>query len=270
MSSWVRRSALAFAVALVAALAVPATASAATATTAHGGWTCTGGSVAAGTYKSLTVTGICSVDSGNVTVLGDVTVKSGGGLNAGFGGSNLVVRHDVIVLSKGLLVLGCEPGAFICFNDPDQSVGTLATNHRVWGNLVSQGGLLVVVHHSIIGGNVLQNGGGGGVTCTVFPLGPSGPPAYSDYEDNVIRGSASITGLHTCWAGFIRNRVWHDVVFSNNVLADPDGNEVVQNTVGHNLICYGNKPAAQIGDSMGGRNDVDGRAFGQCKALSKR
>ncbi len=266
LASMFRRSALVFAVVLMSAGLVPALASASTGS--HGAWTCKGGSVAPGTYASLTVTGICSLDSGNVTVRGDVTIRPGGGLNAGFGGSNITVGHDLTVLRTGLLVLGCEPEAFICFNDPDQQVGTMATHHRVLGNLVSQSGLLVVVHHSWIGGSVIQQGGGGGVSCSVFPLGPSGPPAYSDYEDNVVRGNATVVGLRTCWAGFIRNKVGHDVVFSNNVLFDPDGNEVVSNTVGHNLFCFNNKPAAQIGDSMGSPNQVAGRAFGQCRKLS--
>ena len=38
------------------------------ASAAGGNGTCSGGSVAAGTYQSLTVTGFCSVDSGAVTV----------------------------------------------------------------------------------------------------------------------------------------------------------------------------------------------------------
>ncbi len=261
-----RRSALASAVVLMSAGLVPAVASASTGS--QGAWTCTGGSVPPGTYASITVTGICNVDAGNVTVRGDVTIRTGGGLNAGFGGSDIRIGRDLVVLRNGLLVLGCEPVFFVCFNDPDQTVGTFVTHHRVGGNLVSQSGLLVLAHHSWIGGSVTQQGGGGGVNCTTFPLGPNGPPAYSDYEDNVIGADATVVGLRTCWAGFIRNTVGHDVVFSNNYMGDPDGNEVVANTVAHNLFCFGNKPAAQIGDSMGAKNDVDGHAYGQCRALS--
>jgi len=35
------------------------------------------------------------------------------------------------------MVLGCEPGAFVCFNDPDQTTGTLSTNDRVEGSLLA-------------------------------------------------------------------------------------------------------------------------------------
>jgi hypothetical protein len=228
--------------------------------------TCQGGSVAAGTYRSLKVTGICSVDSGDVKVRGDLTIVSGGGLNAGFGGSNVTVGRDLVVKRNGLLVLGCEPEAFICFNDPDQTVGTLSTNDRVRGSLLSTGATLVVVHHSRLGA-VIQSGGGGGVTCDVFPLGPSGPPAYTDYEDNAIRGDASVVGVHTCWSGFIRNRVGGSVTYSGNKLADPDANEVVTNVIRHNLVCTGNSPKVQIGDSGGSPNTVGGKALGQCAHL---
>ena len=38
---------------------------------AGGGSTCTGGSVAPGTYSSLVIAGACSIDSGPVTVRGE-------------------------------------------------------------------------------------------------------------------------------------------------------------------------------------------------------
>jgi hypothetical protein len=265
MNVWgsrLRRVALGCGVMLAAAAVSPGVASA-----TAGSVTCHGGSVAAGTYQTLRIAGICSVDSGNVRVRGDLTIVTGGGLNAGFGGSNLTVGHDLVVKWNGLLVLGCEPEAFICFNDPDQVVGTLSTNDRVRGSLLATGATLVVVHHSHLGA-AIQSGGGGGVTCDVFPLGPSGPPAYTDYEDNVIRGSASVVGVHTCWSGFIRNRVLGSVTYSGNKLADPDANEVVTNVIRHNLVCTGNSPKVQVGDSGGSPNQVGGRALGQCAHIS--
>jgi hypothetical protein len=53
------------------------------------GYTCHGGSIPAGVYRSLQVAGPCSLDAGNVTVNGEVTVLKGGALIAAFGGSNL-------------------------------------------------------------------------------------------------------------------------------------------------------------------------------------
>lgn len=193
--------------------------------------------------------------------------KPGGGLNAGFGGSNITIRGNLIVSTNGLLVLGCEPVAFICENDPDQTVGTLITNDWVHGSLLSTGATLVVVHASHLG-SVIQSGGGGGLTCSVFPLGPSRPPAYTDYEDNVIKADAVVVGLRTCWSGFIRDRVGASVTYSDNELADPDANEVVTNVVGGDLVCTGNSPKIQVGDSGGSPNVVHGKALGQCAHIT--
>jgi hypothetical protein len=268
MDGWrgtLRGSAAVFGFTLAVMVAVPGVASAAP--SSFGAVTCHGGSVVPGTYKSLKVTGICAVDAGNVQVRGDVTVATGGGLNAGFGHSNITIGGDLVVRWKGLLVLGCEPVAFVCENDPDQSVGTYLTHDKVGGSLLSTGATLVVVHASKLG-SVIQSGGGGGVTCNLFPLGPSGPPAYTDYEDNVIWGNASIVGVHTCWSGFIRDRVGGSVTYSGNLLADPDANEVVTNVIRGNLVCTGNSPKVQVGDSGGSPNKVGGKALGQCAHIT--
>ena len=50
----------------------------------------------------------------------------------------------------------------------------------------------------------------------------------------------------------------------DNVLADPDGNEYVTNTIHGSLVCSGNSPAPQVGDSQGESNVVTGRKAGQC------
>jgi hypothetical protein len=42
--------------------------------------TCSGGSIAPGVYASLKIAGTCGVDSGSVTVQGNLTVLPGGAL----------------------------------------------------------------------------------------------------------------------------------------------------------------------------------------------
>jgi hypothetical protein len=54
------------------------------------------------------------------------------------------------------------------------------------------------------------------------------------------------------------------VNLNGNVLADPDGNEYVTNTIHGSLNCAGNSPAPQIGDSEGSLNRVTGAKTGQC------
>ena len=60
------------------------------------------------------------MDRGSVTVTGNLTVAPGGELLAAFGGSDLSVGGNLAVETDGVLVLGCEPLACICFNDPER------------------------------------------------------------------------------------------------------------------------------------------------------
>jgi hypothetical protein len=241
---------------------------AATAAAQPGALTCHGGSIPGGIYQSVTVRGHCSLDHGTVIVGGNLTVRRGAALNAAFGGSDLVVRRNVIVEHRAILVLGCEPNAFVCLNDPDQQTGTLSTNDRIGGNLIGHHPLMMLVHKSIVAGAIRQTGGGGGAVCTVFPLGPDGPPAYSTYEDTFVGHGVTVTGLRTCWLGFIRNTVVHNVTLRRNRLGDADGNEYVSNIIGGNLRCWRNNPHAQLGDSAGSPNIVGGRATGECRKLA--
>jgi len=194
-----------------------------------------------------------------------VSVLPGAALLAAYGGSDLTVGQNLTVGANGVLVLGCEPEAFICLNDPDQEVGTLITNDHIGGNLVATGSLAVLTHHDTVGHNVVLAGGGGGLNCdpqdALF-----GSPAYATFEDNAIGGNAVISGWQSCWLGFIRNTVTRNVNFTNNSTFDPDGNEVVTNTIGGNLNCSGNDPAPQVGDS-GGTENTAARATGQCVGL---
>lgn len=231
-------------------------------------YTCQSGSIPAGSYSSVVVTGFCRIDSGTVNVSGNLSVAADAGLLAAFGGSDLHVGQNLTVGTGAVIALGCEPQAFTCFNDPDQNVGTLSTHDTVARNFSASGALMVLAHHNSIGGNVTQSGGGGGVSCDNFPLGPDGPPAYSTWEDNWIGRNASITGVQTCWMGFIRNHVANDAVYNDNILADPDGNEVVTNVIGRNLNCAGNAPSPQRGDSDGDANIVGGKATGQCATIN--
>jgi hypothetical protein len=229
--------------------------------------TCAGGSIAAGTYSSLTVTGFCTVDQGVVTVTGDVTVKQHAGLIAAYGGGpKLVVGGNLTVGNHGVLVLGCESGgAFNCVNDPAQ-VGTLSSPGTVFGSLVANNALAVLVHLTTVGVDLKLNGGGGGVNCNNRPQ-LSGGPAYATVEDVSVARDVIIGNWHSCWLGLFRTTVGRNVSFHDNVLADPDGNEIQTNIVKGNLACHNDNPAAQSGDSGGNPNVVLGHATGECAAL---
>ncbi len=163
------------------------------------------------------------------------------------------------------VILGCEGAHFACIDDPNQTNPTLSASESVGGSILATGALGILVHNSTIGGDIIETGGGGGVNCT-----PSGvfatfmSPVYSDYEDISVGGNLSVTGLGTCWTGALRDKVGGSITYSNNVMADPDANEVLTNTVAGNVICQGNSPANQFGDSAGSTNVVTGFAVGQC------
>jgi hypothetical protein len=239
---------------------------------AHGNdkLTCDGGPIAAGTYESIKVTGTCMVADGNVTVRHDVVVKKGGVLLAAFGGSDLTINGDLKVEKDGAVALGCEPFAFTCLNDPaffDETITpTLSAMGKVGHDLRARDALTVLVHNAWIGHDVKQTGGGGGLNCDSRPS-LMGSPAYATYEDVTIGHNASITGFRSCWLGFFRNNVGHDVTFSNNKVLDPDGNEVATNVIKGDLRCKKNDPAPQVGDSGGAPNTVGHKASGQCAKL---
>jgi hypothetical protein len=229
---------------------------------AAGNTICAGGTVAPGTYNNLTITGFCAADGGNVTVKNNVHITSTGGLEALFASSKVTVGNNLIIDRGGLLALGCDPDELACMDNPDAT-----TADRVGRNIIADGAVLMIVHDNHIGGNVLQSGGGGGFSCS--ELFPNGPPAYTDYANNVIGGQASVTGLRTCWAGFSHNTVGGNVHLTDNQTALDDGNLVDGNHIRGNLACSGNTPAPHLSDTPTKILNVVGRkASGQCAAIS--
>jgi hypothetical protein len=251
----------------------PVASAAASAFTCSGGTAMAPTSIPGGTYSSVTVTGICAVNAGQVVVTGNVTVQSSSGAlvaafannDGGSGTSGLTVDGNITVSTGATLLLGCEASAFPCLDDPNQNAPTLNSPDTVEGSILSSGDLGVVVHDSTIGGDVIETDAGPGVTCT-----PSGifaafsSPPYSDYEDNTIGGNLRITGLNSCWFGALRDKIGGSFTYANNTLADPDASENLTNTIDGNLLCSGNSPAVQYGDSGASPNVVGGFATGEC------
>jgi len=233
--------------------------------------TCTSGPIASGVYANVHVTGACTIANGSVTVLQNLTVDPSASLVAatggplGIGASSLTVGGNIDVQKNGVLVLGCEPVSYICLNDPDQTVGSYSTVDAVAGNLTAENALAVVVHRTSVGGSVSLIGGGGGISSCGESLPVlAGSPPYGDFEDNVIGGSLTMRGWNSCWLGWLRNIVIHNVEFNDNQTGDPDGNEMGTNTVFGNLNCNGNNPVPQFGDSGAVATTVLGSINGQC------
>ena len=151
--------------------------------------------------------------------------------------AKIKVRDGVKVHEGGTFILGSE-----------QSTDT----GKIRDGIRAQSPASLQVHFAHIKGGVSMRGGNG---------------FFSTVEDSVIRGGVTISDYSGFWLGFIRNQVRGDAELNNNVMQDPDANEFVTNRIKGDLICYGNSPAPQVGDSQGQPNVVSGRKLGQCAGL---
>lgn len=131
-----------------------------------------------------------------------------------------------------------EGATFILGSDEGGDTGTIRGGVRA--NDVAS----LQLHHSHIKGGVRMLGGNG---------------FFSAVEENVINGRVTIDGYSGFWLGFLGNSVRGTVRLTNNVMEDPDANEFVSNTIKGNLVCHGNSPQQQVGDSGGSPNVVTGK-----------
>jgi len=246
-------------------------------------YTCTGGPIAPGTYRSIRITGICTMPAGTIVVRSDLFVAPGALLDAVTPGdpsaspvvpASVYVGGNVFVGNGGVLVLGCSPNI---------ACSSGVTYDRIGGNLTALGALGVVVHSANIGGNVTMLGGGGGAAggaesggCYTAPIPApwsedaalssptTGSPQYADFEDNSIGGNLTVVGVQTCWLGAFRNLVGGDARFIGDSTSDPNGMGVVNNLVAGRMACASNLPAVQFGSSGAAPNIVGGFASGEC------
>ena len=224
----------------------------------HGKVTCHGGTIAAGTYKSLRVTGACMlVASGNVTVKHDVVVTGTGLFNAGTP-ATLRVGGDVIIQHHGAAAIGCSP---------DIGCASLGAD-VIHGSLRAQGAAADDrPRHDDLGKRQHPRGrpDGGLQRDRTF-----GAPYYSVMEDSTIHGSLVIRGLHTCWLGVIRNHVGGSVRLIGNRFGDPDADEVVTNVIGGNLDCFNNIPPRRSAIPAARPTSSPARSAGSARRCRRR
>lgn len=270
-----RRRILLGAVVALMAMALPASAFAAQPAAGR----CSNGVMHAGTYRSFTVTGTCTIAYGaNVHINGDLTVAPGASLNDH--GAEMWMHAQVHVTGSVYVGKGAVLG--LGWNSP-QGEGSLGPD-TVGGSIVANQPLALQVGQVTIGGNFVSNGGGV-VSLTAadsrnFPI-----------EDNVIHGNLSVQGWRGGWFGVIRNTISGNAIIANVVSLsnretgpgmDTDSTEVmgtdasafggpiVPQTIGGNLICHDNVPAAQVNPADGGANNfVGGQALGECAGLTQ-
>ena len=245
----------------------------------HSAGTCSGGTMHAGTYRSFTVTGTCTIAYGaNVQINGNLTVAPGASLNDH--GAELWMNAQMHITGNVSVGKGAVLG--LGWNSPEGE-GSLGPD-TVGGNIIAHQPLALQVGQVTVGGNVISNGGGVLSTSVEdfrnFPV-----------KDNVIHGNLIIQGWRGGWIGLIRNHVDGNVIFSRNVSrSNPEtgpgmdtdstevmgsdlsafGGPVIPQTIGGNLICHGNVPAAQVNPLDGGaKNFVGGKGIGQCANLTQ-
>lgn len=158
-----------------------------------------------------------------------------------------------VTIRGGLYV---QPGATFVLGSEEQP----GDNGTITGGVHATNPANLQIHFMTINGGIESRGGSG-------PFGGPFDITWTTIEDSHVNGGVSITGYDGFWMGFIRNHVNGAVNLSGNVLADPDGNEYVTNTIRGSLSCYGNSPAPQVGDSEGNLNHVTGAKKGQCAGI---
>ncbi len=223
-------------------------------------YTCSGGQIPSGTYASITVTGVCSIQPDAVIdVVGNVNVASGAVLDAQSAPSTIRVRRNVTAGSDSILAMGCQPTNFIgrfagvpCAVEPAGH-----TVISVGGNVTAANADTVILRQLTIGGNVTLTGGGGDIPWSI--------------KGNTIGRNLTITGVTADWLGVQFNRIAGNATLINITATDPGDPgrtvAVVENTVARNLTCTGLEPGVSGGFIPGEVNHVGGNATGQCAAL---
>ena len=243
-----------FAAALALAAAAPAAPAA-----AKGRDTCSGGPIS-GVFHNLKITGTCTVPAGStLDVRGNLDVAPGATFNA-VTMSTVTIEGNVKVGKGATFGLGCTPASPSPPCDPQTP-----TNDVVGGNINADRPLTMYLDGDTIHGNVNSHGGGPGPTFSPYINFP--------IKDDVIDGNVKVDGWQGAWFGLIRDVVHGNVTISRMVgvaiggLGTPDSTEVATNTIGGNLDCRRNSPPAQLGDSGGLPNVVNGNKKGECATL---
>jgi len=222
-------------------------------------YTCTGGEIPSGTYRSIWVSGACSVPAGAVIrVIGDVNLAAGAVFDAQSAPSTITVGHNITGRKGSLVGLGCQPPSYTgnsaheCTVEPEGH-----STITVFGNITVTRASAVLLNGITVKGNVTLLGGGSDIPWSI--------------KNNNIRGNLMVSGQTTDWLGVLFNTVGRNVVLTKIAVTDthPDapGVYIVRNTVGRNLICLGLTPGVSGGFVPGSVNVVGHKAIGQCASL---
>jgi hypothetical protein len=217
--------------------------------------------IPSGTYSTLTITGLCEpAPNAVITVIGNITVASGGVLDAQGNPSTITVGHNVIADPGSFLALGCLPnppghftghpcGTSLVGNPLDGIDPSAASQISVNGNLTADEANTILLNGVTVNGNVTLTGGGGPIPWAI--------------KNNNIGGNFVASGVTPDWIGLLLNTIGGNAILTNITITDPqDDTPTVQiafNTFDHNLICSGIGPYVSVRV-----NTVGHQAIGQC------
>jgi hypothetical protein len=220
-------------------------------------YTCTGGAIPSGNYASVTVTGACSVaPDAVISVFGDVYVAPNAQFDAQSAPSTITVARNVTAAPGSLLELGCQPDTdhaqHPCTVEPDGH-STITVN----GYVTAIKANTVLLNGITVNRDVTLIGGGGPIPWAI--------------KNNTVGGNLTIWGVTADWVGLLFNRIGGNATLLNITINDPGDPtptiQIVENTVGRNLNCFGLGPNVAGGFIPGEVNTVGGKATGQCANL---
>lgn len=217
--------------------------------------------IPSGTYSTLTITGLCEpAPNAVITVIGNITVASGGVLDAQGNPSTITVGHNVIADPDSFLALGCVPnppghftghpcGTSLVGNTLDGIDPSTASHISINGNLTADAANTVLLNGITVNGNVTLTGGGGPIPWAI--------------KTNTIHGNVTISGVTPTWIGLLVNHIDGNTSLTNITITDAEDDtptvQIAFNAFGRNLNC------SDIGPFLSVRvNTVGHKATGQC------
>lgn len=247
----------------------------ATAPSSAAAYTCSGGGlnfadppsstyapdIPSGTYSRLTITGLCEpAPNAVINVIGNITVASGGVLDAQGNPSTITVGHNVVADPGSFLALGCVPnppghftghpcGTSLVGNSLDGVDPSTPSHISVSGNVTADAANTVLLNGITVDGNITATGGGGPIPWAI--------------KTNTIHGNVTFSGVTPTWIGLLVNHIDGNTTLTNIHITDAEDLtptvQIAFNTFGHNLNC------SDIGPYLSVRaNTVGHRATGQC------
>ena len=235
--------------------------------------TCRAGAIAPGTYNSIVVAGDCAIPTGLVTVRGNVVLLARSSLWTEQGIAQLQVRGNLLVGHGAVLSLGCNiteclaPGVLSVSKAAAVTAAPTASTFErsalVGGDIRADDAAAVFAVFATVAGDIkIDDGGVGPRACAaggvVKTRGGLQIESVLVLFYTIADGSVRVTHTRACLLFVAFTMVGVDLVETGN-WAVGNGNALVGNLIGRDLLCRRNTPAPIAQMNTVGRHSV-----GQC------